>query len=233
MKLPPRFLLCTLVLGLALTPALSLAAYQSAEDALGNLETFLVLTPDQEKKALQIFQTLKDVMDTMTPEERPVKGMQYRQDARAAIRAILTPEQQAIYDRTPQRMGGGMTSPDPAMSALRGKISAFARNLARSSPEIAAQVGTVEKVVVLTGGSSMRSAPGAEYYDDPMLHPDSGTTAVRVSGSLGTKIFVVCWKMDESGVISLTKIEKGPKPPPEGTPAERPGAAPNPSSGAP
>ena len=233
MKLPPRILLCTLVLGLALTPALSLAAYQSAEDALGNLETFLTLTPDQEKKALQIFQTLKDVMDTMTPEERPVKGMQYRQDARAAIRAILTPEQQAIYDRTPQRMGGGRMSSDPAMSALRGKISAFARNLARTSPEIAAQVGTVEKVVVLGSGSAMHYPPAAEYYDDPMLHPDSGTIAVRVSGSQGAKIFLIYWKMDESGVLSLTKIEKGPKPPPEGTPAEHPAAAPNPSSGAP
>jgi hypothetical protein len=205
MKLFPRSSLCALALGLALGPAVALADYQSAENALARLENCVRLSPAQEREARQIFQNLKDIMDDLSPADRPVKGMQSRQDAMAAIRGILTPEQQAIYDRTPQRLGGGMTAADPAMRALRAKISAFVRQAARDAPEVAAAVGTVQKVALDLSGSTTRTGD-AQKYEDPALHPDSGTNLVRVTGSAGVKTFKVTWKMDEAGNLSVDKI---------------------------
>jgi hypothetical protein len=206
MKLSLRFYSWALVFGLALTPAVSLADYQSADMALEHLENVVTLSPEQERQALQIFQNLKDIMDDMTPAERPQKGAQSRQDAIAAIRSILTPEQQAIYDRTPQRLGGGSHVSDPAMSALQAKINRFARNFARTSAEIAGQVGTVEKVVQVGSSIATTEADGLKS-DDPLLHPDSGTNTVKVTGSLGTKVFKIFWEMDQAGEMSVAKIE--------------------------
>jgi hypothetical protein len=206
MKLSPCFLLFALAIGLALTPAASLADYQLPENALERLEKCVKLSPAQEQQALQIFQNLKDIMDDMDPADRPTKGMQCLKDARAAIRAILTPEQQAIYDQTPQRLGGGSTT-DPGMRALRLKISKFVREAAEDSPEIAAEVGTIQRVALGMNGSSMVYSGDDSQYDDPALHPDSGTNIVRVTGSLGAKAFKIYWKMDNAGTMTVSKIE--------------------------
>jgi hypothetical protein len=197
-------LLCALVLGLVGAPALSLADYQRADVALGKLESIVTLTPAQKDQALQIFQNLKDVMDSMDPAERPAKGAQSRQDAIAAIRAILTPDQQAVYDRTPQRLGGGAKGLDPAMRALHQKITNFVTAAARTSPDISAQVGAVQTATVAASGSTMR-ASGAS--SDPMLHPDSGSNLVNVTGSSGTKTFKISWTMGDDGEMTVAKVE--------------------------
>ena len=116
-------LLCALAIGLVLTPAVSFAdsptppfsnawkpastwpSYQSADVALDKLEAIVTLTPAQQKQALQIYQNLKDVMAP-------------------ADRAILTRDQQAVYDSTPQRLGGDAKN-DPVMRTLNQKIRAF------------------------------------------------------------------------------------------------------------
>jgi hypothetical protein len=203
MKLSYPSLLGAMALGLALAPAISRADYQPADRALEKLEAFVTLTPTQEKQALQIYQNLKDVMDSMDPATRPTKGAQSRQDALAAIRAILTPEQQAIYDQTPPRLGGGAKTVDPAMRALNQKIRAFVTGIARNSPEITAQVGTVQKVAPTQSGS-MTTMNGA--YADPALHPESGTNVVTVTGSAGTKTFKISWTMSDAGEMTAGKV---------------------------
>ncbi len=204
MKLSLRSLLGAMALGLTLAPALGRADYQTADRTLEKLETVVPLTPAQEKQALQIYQNLKDVMDSMDPATRPAKGAQSRQDALAAIRAILTPEQQAIYDQTPQRLGGGAKGVDPAMRALNQKIRAFVTAYAKGSAEIAAQVGPVQKVAVLSAGSQTVSDGD---LPDPALHPSSGTNQVRVTGSGGTKIFKINWTMSTAGDLAASGIE--------------------------
>jgi len=207
MKLSLPSLLCALAFGLALTPAVSFADYQPAEFALEKLENLVTLTPAQRKQALHIYQNLKDVMDDMSPAERPAKGAQSRQDALAAIRGILTPEQQAIFDRAPPRLGGGAKS-DPVMQALRLKIRTFVTDFARTSPEIAAKVGTVKKAVFLATGS-MATSNGDS--DDPAAHPESGTNMVSVTGSSATKTFTIFWAMNPSGEMTVTKVENTTK----------------------
>jgi len=153
MKLTPRHLFAAVLFGLLLAPVLSYADYMPAERQLERLENIVTLSSTQKSEALQIYQNLKDVMDDMNPTDRPVKGAQSRQDALAAIRSILTPGQQKIYDQTPQRLGGDLGT-DPVMRNLHQKISVFVTSYVRTSPAIAAQVGTVQQVFPVNGGST-------------------------------------------------------------------------------
>ena len=204
MKLSLHSLRAGLVLGLALAPVISRADYQRADRALEKLETVVTLTPDQEKQALQIYQNLKDVMDSLAPADRGPKGAQSRQDALAAIRAILTPAQQATYDQTPQRLGGGAKTADPALRALNQKIRAFVIDYAQRSPDIAAQVGPVQKVAFQAGGSTHVSDG---KWADPVLHPDSGTNQVSVTGRAATKVFKISWTMNADGEMAGSGVK--------------------------
>ncbi|HEX3730141.1 MAG TPA: hypothetical protein VHV47_10075, partial [Opitutaceae bacterium] len=165
----------------------------AADSQLDRLESILKLTPEQDKQALQIFQNLKDAIDGLTADERlGSKGTQAHRDAIAAIRAILTPEQQQVYDRTPQRLGGASIKADPARQAMNAKLRAFMRGYVRNSAEIAAQVGAFQAVQLnLTGSFDTRTD------DDP--NSDSGTQIVRVTGSAGAKTFRIDWALDPDG----------------------------------
>jgi hypothetical protein len=194
-----RPIVCALALGSVFVSTPCFADYQHADTALERLEGIVTLTPAQAKQALQVFQDLKDIMDSISPEERPTKGMPFRQDAVAAIREILTPEQQAIYDRTPQRLGGAGKAGDPAMQALRAKIRGFVRRYVQNSTGIATQVGTIQTVAVAIGGDTTVSS-------GDNLHPEGGTNLVRVVGSSGAGKFKIAWTMDESGEMTVTGV---------------------------
>jgi hypothetical protein len=208
MKTHPRSFLVALALSLTVAAAAARADYMPADRQLEKLENIVTLTSAQEKQALQIFQNLKDIIDSLSQEDRANgKGVQSHQDAVAAIRSLLTPAQQAVYDRTPQRLGGsGKEGGDPAMSALRLKLSTFVRTTARTSPEIAAQVGTVQKISLLNAGNSMTSGPAVANTEDPQTHPDAGTNLVRVTGTAATKVFTISWRMSPAGELALAKI---------------------------
>jgi hypothetical protein len=203
MKFRLRSVVCALSVAAVLVPSRSLADYQPADVALERLENIVALTPAQEEQALQIFQDLKDIMDSMSPEARPKQGAQARRDAIAAIWEILTPEQRVIYDRTPQRLGGAGRAGDPVMQALYAKIRRFVRQFAQNSPDIAAQVGPIRKVAVRLGGETATSS-------DDITHPDSGANLVRVTGSAGTKLFKISWVADESGRMTVTGVVARP-----------------------
>ena len=212
MKLHPRCLLGILILGLALTPAVSFAAYTPADRSLARLESIVTLTPDQKTQAFEIFQKLKDTMDAMPADAKPEQRGHSLQEARAAIRAILTLAQLEIYDHTPQNQGGGSMTPSPAIKALSAKIKAFTENIARTSPEIAAQVGTVAKVTQITGTTTTTNIVATTREDGRLIEATarpagSGINTVRITGSTGTKVFEIYWTMDQAGGMSLTKIE--------------------------
>jgi hypothetical protein len=119
--------------------------YRSAKNQLAALKGLVRLSSDQERQALRIFQTLKETMDAIPPGVRAQQGAPARQDARAAIRALLTPDQQKIYDSTPQSRGGGSTRGDPERMAFNQKVRAFVISSAQASSEISAQVGRCRK----------------------------------------------------------------------------------------
>jgi hypothetical protein len=86
------------------------------------------------------------------------------------------------------------------------KISTFVREAAQHSPKIAAEVGTIQRVITSQNQSTMLLGDPSKS-DDPALHPRSGTNLVRVTGSLGAKGFRICWNMNDAGEMTLDRIE--------------------------
>jgi RNA polymerase sigma factor (sigma-70 family) len=103
------------------SPASSPTAMASApaspgvvQSRVSRLDALVHLTADQAKRAADVFGRELTALDAFgTLEDRAVKGMEIRQQSRADIRALLTPEQRRKYDIAPQSMGGGL-SVDPA-----------------------------------------------------------------------------------------------------------------------
>jgi len=191
-------------------PVVSRADYQPPDQALFKLEQIVKLTSAQKKEAYKIFDNLKVIMDSMSPEERGAKGAQSRHDALIAIRSILTPDQQAIYDRTPQRLGGGMMSAGPAMDAWRLKIRKLVASFAKRSSAVAAEFGgTVETAGALMDGDTVVSAAlGDSESADPNLHPDRGSNLVRVIGSGGKGTIRVYWHRDKTDSFERYVVDK-------------------------
>jgi Spy/CpxP family protein refolding chaperone len=144
-----KYLVSALVLGLASgSPALLLAQDNptpappadsaAAPDAapggrrggnpqqmLERLKDRLNLTDDQVAKVQGILQGQRDKMmalrndDSLSQEDRRAKAMDLMKGAREQIRAILTPDQQKIFDTMPNMMRGrrgqgGDNAPPPA-----------------------------------------------------------------------------------------------------------------------
>jgi hypothetical protein len=77
------------------------------ENEVARLHAAVSLTTEQQAAAMGIFTAqIAGLMD-IPPADRALKGMAIRQGTRAQVRALLTPEQQAKYDATPQINGGG------------------------------------------------------------------------------------------------------------------------------
>jgi len=101
-------LLAALAVGLALVPVIVRGADTNISVAVDRLDKLVGLTADQKVQAAQIFAQQEKALQAFTSqEERMIKGMDIRQNARAQIRAILMPAQQQIYETAPQRLGGG------------------------------------------------------------------------------------------------------------------------------
>jgi len=113
MKSLLRPVLAALALGLAFAPALSRGAGPSPETRLTRLDALVMLAPDQKAKAADIFQKEDVELSALTPAERGLKTVDIRQASRDRVRALLTPVQQKIYDRTPPMRGGGLVLATP------------------------------------------------------------------------------------------------------------------------
>jgi hypothetical protein len=88
-------------------------------NALIRLDEAVPLTTEQKSKAIKIFEQEAGALNAIPAEDRPEKGAEFRQTALAQIRALLTPEQQRKYDRTPQSQGGGLSMMSPENSVAR------------------------------------------------------------------------------------------------------------------
>jgi hypothetical protein len=99
-----------LAAGLALLPRVASANGMNPEFMADRLDNVVHLTDGQRDQAVEIFAKENDALQAIASfEDRLEKGMPIRQAARAQIRALLTPAQQQVYDRTPQSEGGGQT----------------------------------------------------------------------------------------------------------------------------
>ncbi len=91
--------------------------------AVDRLDKLVGLTAAQKVQATQIFTDQNSALLAFTSEEdRMVKGMPIRQNARAQIHAILMPAQQKIYDTSPQRLGGGAMQDAAAIATRVDKV---------------------------------------------------------------------------------------------------------------
>ena len=106
-------LLAALALGLAFLPSLGHAAGPAPETRVARLDQLVALTPLQQAKVADVFRREDAELLALDPSETPVKTMEVRQASRDRVRALLTPEQQKIYDRAPQVRGGGLTLATP------------------------------------------------------------------------------------------------------------------------
>jgi putative ABC transport system ATP-binding protein len=86
----------------------------SLEETKARLTKELKLTDEQQKKLEPILEESRSQMTTLNrvpQEQRRAAATRIREEARQKIRALLTPEQQAIFDQLPQgqsgRSGGG------------------------------------------------------------------------------------------------------------------------------
>src|SRR5579862_6856208 len=119
MKSCLRHTMITLALGLASFPAISAAQGMNSSNMVDRLDQVVTLTADQKVLATEVFVEENKALQAIPPEDRAEQGMPIRQAARAKVRALLTPEQQKIYDQTPQTQGGGQTVNPANMAADR------------------------------------------------------------------------------------------------------------------
>jgi Spy/CpxP family protein refolding chaperone len=95
----------------------------SPEERLRRMTAELNLTADQQAKIKTIMETEKSKMDALRDdtsvegEEKREKAMQIRKDSQTGIRAVLTAEQQAKWDKQMEEMrnrrGGDRPGPPP------------------------------------------------------------------------------------------------------------------------
>jgi Spy/CpxP family protein refolding chaperone len=98
-------------------------AMQDISVVVDRLAKLVGLTAAQKVQATQIFTDQNSALLAFTSDEdRMIKGAPIRQNARAQIRSILTPEQQKIYDTSPQRLGGGAMQDAAAIASRVDKV---------------------------------------------------------------------------------------------------------------
>ncbi len=86
---------------------------------LSRMDTLLRLTPEQRAKAVAIFAKEAETLSLFaTIDERIEKGDDARRATKHDLRELMTPEQRAKYDVSPQSLGGGLPA-DPAMIVNR------------------------------------------------------------------------------------------------------------------
>ncbi len=98
---------------------------QHPERSVSLVKQAVGLTPDQEARAMVVLKKATADLLALPEADRLAKGVEIRTKMRADIRALLTPEQRHIYDRTPQPKGGGLMakSPESRMAELDKLVS--------------------------------------------------------------------------------------------------------------
>ena len=171
---------------------------------LDRLDQLVTLTAAQKTAAEDIFTEQNTALRAFPSiEDRAVKGVTIRQNARAKIRALLSPSQQQIYDVTPQRFGGGaMHDPTNPVPAQQREIREFLAGLIKNSPEVAARLGKIGEVA-----DTGRSDSNASFADGQLLSM-RGHVRFNVKGSTRSERLTIEWeKQSESAPINIIRIE--------------------------
>ena len=140
-----------LALGLALAPALSAQTPGGGPRGPGRMQAMalqgITLTPAQQAKVDSITAKTRAQMPAMTPGTPPSdadrqKMMSLSTASLKEVRTVLTPDQQAIYDKNvaaiqqqmQQRMQGGATPATPAVPGAQGAPATPAQPAAPAKP---------------------------------------------------------------------------------------------------
>jgi Spy/CpxP family protein refolding chaperone len=141
----------TVALGLLFTPALSAQTPGGGQRGPGRMQAMalqgITLTPSQQSKVDSITAKTRAQMPAMTPGTPPSdadrqKMMSLSTASLKEIRTVLTPDQQAIYDKNvaaiqqqmQQRMQGGATPATPATPGAQGAPATPAQPAAPAQP---------------------------------------------------------------------------------------------------
>lgn len=109
----PLHPLFALVVALLLN-ATCFAAQWPTASRVAQLDGLVSLSPEQKLKAKEIFERERSALVALGANVEAIQGnMEARQRSRTEIRAILTPAQRRVYDRTRTGAGGGLTIPEP------------------------------------------------------------------------------------------------------------------------
>src|SRR4051812_15705485 len=188
MKTSLRSCFAALALGLALLPDALRAAGPSLEVRVSRLDQLVGLTADQKTRVADVFKREDAELQAMPAEQRAGKGMEVRQDSRGRVRALLTPDQQRVYDRTPSGRGGGLTLPTPESKLARLDETV---GLSADQKPIALKIFQAEFEGLLTLPPSDRLGKGAVYRQTAeaqvheLLTPDQldKLTGVRIAAA--------------------------------------------------
>jgi hypothetical protein len=149
-----------------------------------DLDRTVALTDAQINQVAAIYQKQVEELAALSPEDRiGPKAMPINQATRAAIRAVLTPEQQAKLDANPNLL--------PDMEERTYVTSAI-----KSSAALAARLGAIARVTI--GNTSVMSS------NEQVLH---GEYHFRVVGATGSVSLTVQWQRSPStGAITIVKV---------------------------
>ncbi|MEO5958037.1 MAG: hypothetical protein ABIZ49_11275, partial [Opitutaceae bacterium] len=162
----------------------------TAENRLARLDESVTLTAAQKKVALLVYEEEFESLVSLSPAERPEKGMPFRQAARDQIRAVLTPDQLA-------KMDGAQESVRTQANAERTAIE----NQLRASSGLVAHLGAI---VSFTMNSSMMTVAGVRGGEQ------KGTYTFRVVGATGTDTITASWeKSSATAPIRITGLVNG------------------------
>ncbi|HVS52233.1 MAG TPA: hypothetical protein VHD62_07750 [Opitutaceae bacterium] len=109
-----------LALGWALFSNVAPAAPISIDQRIARIDALVGLSADQKARLADVFQQQESALAALGAKGDPMVRFELMEKSRADVRAVLTPEQQKTYDRTPQVNGGGLTmmAPDKRVAQL-------------------------------------------------------------------------------------------------------------------
>ena len=158
----------------------------SPENSVARLDKLVSLSDAQKKVVIEIYEEEIDEIAALAPSERQEKSMAIRQAASAEVRALLLPEQQQKLDAAQH-----------AVFSQAAEVRAAVASFLRSSPVIAARVGTVTRL-------AMESSSDASFNGAP---PSSGTFDYTVVGGAKTEKLHVYWKRPApDGSVNVVEI---------------------------
>jgi hypothetical protein len=188
MKTILRLFSATLLLGALFFASTARAAQIPAERKLARLDDLVHLSAGQRAPALALFTKENAVLDGLAPEDRIEKGTEIRQATRDGVRALLTPAQQAKYDRAPQSQGGGLMLPTPEARVAR--LAESTGGLTARQKEVALQVYTEEFESLLALPPAERMSKGMPYRKaateqiQMLLNPGQQTKAAETKAAV-------------------------------------------------